>query len=51
MEQIILDDGGNDYNIPHLGKDKMRRDNGRLPRSLPVGEAAKEKLREMGLIA
>jgi len=53
MEQIMLCGGGNDYNIPHIGKKRLRR-LGLLPRVLPCSVdavlAARATLDAAGLI-
>ena len=35
----MLDEGNNKYRIPHMGKNKLRR-NGHLPKNLKVSEEA-----------
>jgi hypothetical protein len=35
MNEIIKDNGGNDYKLPHMNKEKLERE-GRLPHVLPV---------------
>ena len=37
FNETLLDDGGNDYKIPHMNKEKLERE-GRLPVVLPVDE-------------
>lgn len=41
MDCILDDHGGNDYELPHLGKDKHFHD-GQLPASLMLSEGAKD---------
>ena len=41
MNEIIENDGGNDYNVPHMGKDQLERQ-GRLPIVLAVTKKAEE---------
>ena len=39
MNEIIKSNGGNQYKIPHMGKEKLEKEN-RLPKALPVCEEA-----------
>jgi len=39
LDEIILNDGGNDYDIPHINKDRLER-MGKLPESLLVSDRA-----------
>lgn len=43
LNQIIRNNGGNQYKIPHMKKDKLEREN-RLPLTLPVSNDAKAYL-------
>ena len=43
METIILRDGGNDYKIPHMSKERLER-NGELPVSIVVSDELFAKL-------
>ena len=43
MEQTILNDGGNDYKIPHLNKRKLERE-GRLPVSITASDDVVAKI-------
>ena len=43
MNEILKHDGGNDYKIPHLNKEKMERE-GTLPEALEVTDVAKQLL-------
>ena len=40
MNEILKDNGGNNYNIPHMNKDALMREN-RLPLKIKVTEEAK----------
>ena len=43
--QVMIDEGGNSYKIPHMGKDKMLKENGKLPRALKIdGELYRKTL-------
>ncbi len=46
MNEIVLDHGGNDYRIPHLGKERLARQ-GLLPKALYMSD---EALKLAGLI-
>jgi hypothetical protein len=50
LGEILLDQGGNIYDIPHVGKERMRRRDGRLPAALPVSEEAKTMLQDLGFL-
>mmetsp|Transcript_46663 Transcript_46663/g.113697 ORF Transcript_46663/g.113697 Transcript_46663/m.113697 type:complete len:172 (-) Transcript_46663:155-670(-) len=41
--EIILHEGTNEFKIPHLNKESMKDDNGRLPSSIPLTEEVKAK--------
>ena len=43
METIILKDGGNEYKLPHMSKEKLER-NGELPVSILVSDELLQKL-------
>ncbi len=43
LEQTILADGGNDYKLPHMGKDRLARQ-GLLPVSIGVSDELHEKI-------
>jgi hypothetical protein len=47
LNEIIEDDGGNNYNIPHLNKARLERE-GTLPEVLEVTPAATPLLVELG---
>jgi hypothetical protein len=49
MEKIIERQGDNDYNIPHIGKDKMIRE-GRLPRQWTLSERACKVINDVNLL-
>ena len=40
-DEILKDHGGNDFNLPHLQKEKLEKE-GQLPRQLPVSDDALE---------
>ena len=42
MDEILNHHGSNDYKVPHIGKDAMIREHGRLPASIHLSERAKE---------
>ena len=44
MEQVILHDGGNNYKLPHMKKDRLARQQGQLPDSIPVSEELRAKI-------
>ena len=46
MAEILLNDGGNDYKIPHLGKDRLTR-SGQLPVSIPITTQVREKIYQL----
>jgi hypothetical protein len=43
MEQVILNDGGNEYKLPHMGKDRLAR-NSELPVALAVSNVLRAKI-------
>ena len=47
MNEILKDNGGNNYKIPHLSKDKLERE-GRLPWVLEVNKEAMDRLKGQG---
>ena len=47
LNEILLNDGGNEYKIPHMNKAKLERE-GRLPTVLEVPEAARQHIRQRG---
>ena len=47
MNEVIEDEGGNDYKIPHLNKDRLERE-GTLPEVLDVTDAARPILEAFG---
>lgn len=49
MEEIILCHGDNDYNIPHLGKEKLSRKKD-LPKSMELNDSTIGVLKDCGLI-
>jgi hypothetical protein len=49
LDKIVERHGGNDYNIPHLAKNKLcTQSGGKLPDGLPVSDLAKEVIEELG---
>jgi hypothetical protein len=49
FNSIIDCEGGNEYKIPHMSKDKVLRETGELPRVLPVTENAEQYLDFFGM--
>jgi len=49
MAEIIKRNGGNDYSIPHMGKERLDR-HGALPHRVAVDAAVIEQLSEMNLL-
>jgi hypothetical protein len=45
--EIIAANGDNDYDLPHIGKDKLIKDNGKLPLSIDLTKAAEVALDDM----
>lgn len=43
MECIMLEEGGNKYSLPHMAKDKMRRELGHMPLSIQCSEEAVDR--------
>jgi hypothetical protein len=49
FDEIIKHHGGNEYSIPHLGKNKLRaQGGGKLPDALPVSDVTKDAIEAMG---
>jgi hypothetical protein len=49
FDEIIKHHGGNEYSIPHLGKNKLRtQGGGKLPDALPVSDVTKDAIEVMG---
>ena len=46
LEQIILHDGGNNYKLPHMGKERLARQ-GQLPVSIAVSDELQEKIEQL----
>jgi len=46
MEHIILDNGGNNYKLPHINKNKLRKE-GRLTEILTLRPEVEEKIQEI----
>ena len=44
MDKIIETDGSNGFSIPHMGKDKILKENARLPVSVQASEEALAKV-------
>lgn len=49
LNEIILQNGGNDYSIPHMAKEKLERE-GRLPEVLEVVDEAEPLMRDLNMI-
>ena len=47
VEQVILHEGSNDFKIKHLNKDKMIREQGRLPDSIPLTDEVKARIEQL----
>ena len=45
-EQILLHDGGNNYNLPHKAKDRLTRSNS-LPESIPLTDEVRAKIQQL----
>jgi len=50
MDCIIRRDGDNDHSLPHINKDGIMRQRGKLPRSLDVSRVATQHLCRAGLL-
>jgi hypothetical protein len=46
LEQIILCDGGNNYKLPHMGKERLLRQ-GQLPVSIGVSDELQAKIQQL----
>mgnify|MGYP006897118425 CR=1 FL=1 len=42
-EEVLLSNGGNQYALPHMGKDKILKETERLPKRLQLSEKAFNK--------
>ena len=47
LEKIVMQNGGNDYETQHMGKDQIIRQEGRLPDRLRVNDDVVQKLAEL----
>ena len=47
VEQVILHEGSNDFKIKHLNKDKIIREQGRLPEFIPLTDELKAKIEQL----
>ena len=46
LEQILLCDGGNNYKLPHMGKERLLRQ-GQLPVSIAVTDELQAKIEQL----
>jgi hypothetical protein len=46
LEQIILCDGGNNYKLHHMGKERLLRQ-GQLPVSIAVSDELQDKIQQL----